>query len=210
MAISTISVTGLTTFNLNEVFNHQGIILLEVLFQIGGLGIMMFSTLFFLLAKRKISLRQRQLIMTDMNHTRLSGSVRLIRTTVFILPFLQLFFGLIFTVYFLGTGYFDSLKEALFYGFYQAISAVTNSGFDVTGNSIMAHQNDYFFLTLIMFLIFIGGIGFPVILEIKEWLFFKRKKSKLPFRFSLFSKLALSSFVILFVGGALFIFLIEN
>lgn len=210
MAISTISVTGLTTVPLNEVFNERGIILLEVLFQIGGLGIMMVSTLFFLVSKRKITLRQRQLIMTDMNQPRLSGIVRLIRTTFLILLGLQLLFGIIFMIHFYLTNSVHSWKNAFFYGFYQAISAVTNSGFDITGNSLLPYQQDYFFLTAIMFLIFIGGIGFPVILEIKEWLFYSRKKNKLPFRFSLFSKLALLSFIILFIGGTVLIYLLEN
>ncbi|MCS5464539.1 hypothetical protein NWO25_06290 [Enterococcus lactis] len=46
MAISTVSVTGLSTFDINSVFNDNGIILLEILFQVGGLGIMMISTAF--------------------------------------------------------------------------------------------------------------------------------------------------------------------
>lgn len=48
MAISTISVTGLTTFDINSVFNDAGILMLEVLFHIGGLGIMMITTFFLL------------------------------------------------------------------------------------------------------------------------------------------------------------------
>ena len=73
MAISTVSVTGLTTFDISSVFNDNGVILLEVLFQVGGLGIMMISTAFIIFSKRRITLRQRQLIMTDMNQPRLSG-----------------------------------------------------------------------------------------------------------------------------------------
>lgn len=46
MAVSTVSVTGLTTFPINDVFNDRGVILLEVLFQVGGLGIMMIFDLF--------------------------------------------------------------------------------------------------------------------------------------------------------------------
>ena len=81
MAISTVSVTGLSTFDINSVFNDNGIILLEILFQVGGLGIMMISTAFVIFSKRRITLKQRQLIMTDMNQPRLSGIVRLIRIT---------------------------------------------------------------------------------------------------------------------------------
>lgn len=210
MAISTVSVTGLSTFDINSVFNDNGIILLEILFQVGGLGIMMISTAFVIFSKRRITLKQRQLIMTDMNQPRLSGIVRLIRITFAILIWFQLLFGTFFSIYFYYRGYFDRWRDAVFYGFYQAISAVTNSGFDVTGDSIKPFAYDYFFLILIMFLIFVGGIGFPVLMECREWLLYKRSNAKLPFRFSLFTKLAVLAFVILFVWGTVLIYLLEK
>lgn len=210
MTISTVSVTGLTTFDINSVFNERGIILLEILFQIGGLGIMMISTFFLIISRRKISLRQRQLIMTDMNQPRLSGIVRLIQTSLLILLGFQVIFGLFFSVYFYWQGYYATWPQAFFYGFYQAVSAVTNSGFDVTGDSIMPFAKDYLFLLAIMLLIFVGGIGFPVIVEVKEWLSYRKKPYGLPFRFSLFSKLAIFTFAILFIGGTLFIYFIER
>lgn len=210
MAISTISVTGLTTFDINSVFSDAGVVLLEILFQVGGLGIMMISTFFVILSKRKISLRQRQLIMTDMNQPKLSGIVRLIRTTFLIILCVQLFFGLLFTGYFYLAGYYDTWADSFFYGMYQAISAVTNSGFDVTGESIQPFAKDSFFLVSIMFLIFIGGIGFPVLMDFREWFIQKRSPSKLPYRFSLFTKIALLSFFILFFGGGALIWLLEK
>ena len=210
MAISTVSVTGLSTFDINSVFNDNGIILLEILFQVGGLGIMMISTAFVIFSKRRITLKQRQLIMTDMNQPRLSGIVRLIRITFAILIWFQLLFGTFFSIYFYYRGYFDRWRDAVFYGFYQAISAVTNSGFDVTGDSIKPFAHDYFFLILIMFFFFVGGIGFPVLMECREWLLYKRSNAKLPFRFSLFTKLAVLAFVILFVSGTVLIYLLEK
>ena len=210
MAVSTVSVTGLSTFNINEVFNHRGVILLEILFQVGGLGIMMVSTFFLIVSRRKISLKQRQLIMTDMNQPKLSGIVRLIRTTLWIILWIQLIFGIIFSFYFYFHQHHATIKEAIFYGFYQAISAVTNSGFDVTGASLAPYRNDPFIIVSIIFLIMIGGIGFPVIMEIKDWVFFKKERRGHHFRFSLFSKLAISAFVLLFVIGTVLIYLLEH
>lgn len=114
MAISTVSVTGLSTFDINSVFNDNGIILLEILFQVGGLGIMMISTAFVIFSKRRITLKQRQLIMTDMNQPRLSGIVRLIRITFAILIWFQLLFGTFFSIYFYYRGYFDRWRDAVF------------------------------------------------------------------------------------------------
>lgn len=212
MAVSTISVTGLTTFPIDEIFNERGVLLLEILFQVGGLGIMMISTFFFIVSRRKISLKQRQLIMTDMNQPRLSGIVRLIRTTFTIILLFQLIGGLVFTLYFKQMNYHDTWSEALFYGLYQSVSAVTNSGFDVTGESILPFANDYLFLISIMLLIFVGGIGFPAIMDFREWIIFQfsKKKRQIPFRFTLFTKIAFLAFVILFIGGTLTIFFLEK
>src|SRR5699024_10874422 len=69
------------------------------------------------------------------------------------------------------------------------------------------------FLLAIMFLIFIGGIGFPVIMDFRSWFLQKIKKKdlhQLPFRFSLFTKISVLSFVILFIGGTIVIFLLEK
>lgn len=212
LAISTVSVTGLTTVPITEVFNHNGIVLLELLFQIGGLGIMMISTFFIIVSRRKISLKQRQLIMTDMNQPKLSGIVKMIQTTFTILIFIQVIAGLFFGFYFKLHGYYSHWSTAFFYGFYQAISAVTNSGFDVTGDSIFPFAKDSVFLLGIMLLIFIGSIGFPVLMDIHEACVhhFSKKRKRIPFRFSLFTKLALLAFIVLFIGGAFFIYLLEN
>ena len=210
MALSTVSVTGLSTYNINEVFNHRGIVLLEILFQIGGLGIMMILTFFFIFSKKKISLSQRQLIMTDMNQPKLSGIVKLIRISMSFLIKIQLIFGIIFAVHFYLNKSHASISESIFFGMYQSISAATNSGFDVTGASIVPYKNDVFFLICTMFLIMVGGIGFPVIMEIRERLLFKRKARQIPFRFSLFAKIAMFTFIALFIAGTIMIYLLER
>ena len=67
MAISTISVTGLSTFPIDQVYNEYGVILLEILFQVGGFGVTMLATVAMVLTGRRIGLHQRQLIQFDMN-----------------------------------------------------------------------------------------------------------------------------------------------
>lgn len=211
MAISTVSVTGLSTFDIHQVFNQKGIILLEVLFQVGGFGIMMISTFFFIISKRRITLRQRQLIMTDMNQPKLSGVVRLIKRTLIILVSIQLFFGIAFGVYFYFHNDFETFGQSLFWGIFQSVSAVTNSGFDVTGESLMPFSQHNGFLLWIMLLMFIGSIGFPVLLEFTDYISYKIKmqKRRVPYHFSLFSKIAITSFLVLFIVGAIIIYNFE-
>ncbi|MDR1521714.1 MAG: TrkH family potassium uptake protein [Streptococcaceae bacterium] len=207
MAVSTISVTGLTTFDIHAIFNNYGILLLEILFQIGGFGIMMISTFFFIVAKRKITLRQRQLIAVDMNQTKLSGVVRLIKHVLFFLIMVQIIFGIIFGIYFHLKSYYPNFSQNLFWGLYDSVSAVTNSGFNVRGNSLIPFKTDYLFLYTIIFLMSLGSIGFPVLLEITEWS--KKRKSSIKYQFSLFTKMALAAFIGLFLIGVILIFLFE-
>ena len=81
--------------------------------------------------------------MTDMNQPRLSGIVRLIRITFAILIWFQLLLGHSFLFIFI-TEAILIVGVMPFLRFYQAISAVTNSGFDVTGDSIKPFAHDYF------------------------------------------------------------------
>lgn len=207
-AVSTVSVTGLTTINLGETFNFAGIILLQVLFMLGSLGVMMISTSFMLIRRKKVSLKQRQLIMTDMNQPKLSGTVRLIRTTILIILGFEFIGGVILSTYFFLSSDWP-LNEVLFQGFFTSFSAVANVGVDLTGEILIPFHDDYFVQFIIMLLIVVGGIGFPVLLEIKDFLQYHKTKKVLPFRFSLFTKITVSSFLILLFGGALCIWLLE-
>lgn len=210
MAVSTISVTGLTTVPLHEIYNNYGVILLEFLFQIGGFGVTMLATVGMVITGRKISLQHRQLIQVDMNQPRLSGTVRLVYSVFGLMMALQFIFGIVFSVYLYITDSLYDLKSAIFEGFYISISAVTNAGFDVTGKSLMPFRHDYFFLLLVILLILVGGIGFPVLIEFREWLLLKIKtRGKGKYRFSLFSKLAFFFAIIFFILGAVLIFLSE-
>lgn len=78
-ASSAISVTGLTVVTTHEIFNQWGILLLTLLFQIGGIGIMTLGTFFWLVLGQQIGLKQRKWIATDHNRPSLSGLVDLMR-----------------------------------------------------------------------------------------------------------------------------------
>src|SRR5690625_7536530 len=75
-------------------------------------------------------------------------------------------------------------------------------------DSLANYHNDYFIQTIVMCLIIFGAIGFPAILELKHFIF-KRKKSKLMFRFSLFTKVTTITFGILISLGTIFIYFFD-
>ena len=203
-AVSAVSVTGLTVVNISETYSVFGIALLLFILQLGGIGIMSIGTFFWLLVGKRIGLRERQLIMVDHNQFSMSGAVKLIREIIKILLLIEAVGALIFTLYF--TQYYNGFNEALLHGIFASVSATTNGGFDITGQSMVPYFNDYFVQIINMILIILGAIGFPVLIELKEFLSNKNKR----FRFSLFTKITTVTFGGLLVLGTVTLIAFES
>ncbi|MGN7388185.1 TrkH family potassium uptake protein [Sporosarcina sp. SAFN-015] len=203
-AVSAVSVTGLTPISIGGTYSVFGLCMLMLVLQLGGIGIMSIGTFFWLLVKKRIGLRERQLIMVDHNQYSLAGVVGLIKQIVRIIFLIEITGGIILTMYIMN--YYDSFSEALLNGMFMSVSATTNAGFDITGSSMHPYFNDYFVQTVIMILIVLGAIGFPVLIEVKS--FFSKKVPN--FRFSLFTKITTVTFGLLLLWGALLIFILES
>lgn len=203
---SAISVTGLSVITVKDIFNNFGIFLLCIILQLGGLGVMSLSTFLWIMIGKKVGLRERQLIMVDQNQSNLSGLVQLAKRIFIIIISFEIIGGIILGLRFMH--YYESATTAFKHGFFASISATTNAGFDITGESLNPFSNDYFIQSIIILLMVIGAIGFPVIVEVYEYfLSFKRKKK---YHFTLFTKLTTITFVILTIAGALIIYLLDS
>lgn len=205
-AVSALSVTGLSTISVVDTLNTTGVIILAFILQIGAVGVMTIGTFIWLVFGKKIGLKERRLIMADQNQTRFEGIVRLIKQIIYVLLTFELFCFIILGTYFLQ--YFPDPKEAYLHGFFGTISAFSNGGFDITGQSLMPYKNDYFIQFMNMVLIIFGAIGFPVLIEVKEFVSSKLKRRG-PFRFSLFTKVTTTTFFLLIVVGTGFIYLLD-
>ncbi|UUI38761.1 TrkH family potassium uptake protein [Oceanobacillus oncorhynchi] len=205
-AVSAISVTGLSTISIADSLSTTGIIFLALMMQIGAVGIMAIGTILWVVLGKRIGFKERSMIMTDQNQTHFNGMVQLIKNIIFLLLAVEAAFFIILGIYFMG--YYDSVGEAFLQGFFMVISSVTNGGFDITGQSMIPFQSDYFVQIISMVLIIIGAIGYPVIIEIKEYLLHKRKLKK-QFHFSLFTKLTTATFFSLVLVGAFGIYLFD-
>ncbi|WP_305792106.1 TrkH family potassium uptake protein [Sporosarcina sp. Te-1] len=203
-AVSAVSVTGLSPINIGATYSIFGLCMLMIVLQIGGIGIMSIGTFFWLMVRKRIGLRERQLIMVDHNQYSLAGVVQLIKQIVVIIFLIELIGGTILSLYLLK--YYDTASEAFLNGMFMSVSATTNAGFDITQASLLPYFNDYFIQTVVMILIIAGAIGFPVLIEVKG--FFSRKVPH--FRFSLFTKITTATFGLLLVWGAVMIFILES
>ncbi|MFB4169517.1 TrkH family potassium uptake protein [Virgibacillus sp. JSM 102003] len=205
-AVSAISVTGLSTITIAETFSTTGFFLIAIILQLGGVGVMAVGTFIWLLIGKKIGLRERRLIMTDQNQTTFGGLVRLIKQIVLVILTIEFVGFIILGTHFLP--YFPTAKEAYMQGFFGAISATTNGGFDITGQSLIPFKDDYFVQFINMLLIIFGAIGYPVLIELKEYMFANQEKRK-HLRFTLFTKVTTLTFFVLIVIGTVFIMLLD-
>lgn len=205
VAVSAVSVTGLTTVNISETFTTAGSYILMFVFQFGGIGIMALGTFFWLIIGKKIGLKERQLIMADQNQTGLSGMVKMLKGILLIITIIELFGALLLGTHFLN--YYPTWQEAFMHGLFLSVSATTNAGFDITGTSMIPYANDYFVQIVTVMLMTLGAIGFPVLMEIKEY--FIQRNNHL-FRFSLFTKITTVTFLGLLIFGTLIILLLEH
>jgi potassium uptake TrkH family protein len=204
-AVSAVSVTGLSTISVVDTFTETGIYILMFVLQFGGIGIMTLGTFFWLILGKKIGLRERRLIMTDQNQSSLSGLVRLLKQILIIIITIEIIGALILGVYFLK--YYPTWQEAFLQGLFASVSATTNAGFDITGQSLIPYAQDYFVQFVNIILLTLGAIGFPVLIETKEYLFNRNQDGR--FRFSLFTKITTVTFFGLLIFGTIAILILE-
>ncbi|MGA9287171.1 MAG: TrkH family potassium uptake protein [Anaerobacillus sp.] len=204
-AVSAISVTGLTVVSTADTFSTVGTYILAFVLQFGGIGIMTLGTFIWLLMGKKIGMKERQLISTDQNRGTLAGLVNLMRQILGLILLFEAIGTLILGLYLLR--YYDTWQESFLQGFFSSVSATTNAGFDITGNSLVPFANDYFVQTINMLLLILGAIGFPVLIELKDYLF--QKKDKVAYRFTLFTKVTSVTFFGLIILGTILIWVLE-
>ncbi|MEC1547297.1 TrkH family potassium uptake protein [Bacillus rugosus] len=202
-AVSAVSVTGLSVVNTAETFNTTGIVILAFVLQFGGIGIMTLGTSVWLLMGKRIGLKERKLMMIDQNQSQFSGIVNLMKQILFLILWIEFFGGMILGTYFLT--YYDSIQEAYLHGFFASVSATTNAGFDITGSSLVPFRHDYFVQFITLLLIVFGAIGFPVLVEVKDFLFSKNRR----YPFSLFTKITTIMFGLLVLFGSIGIYVLE-
>src|SRR5699024_6425212 len=205
-AVSAISVTGLTTISIADTLSTTGVIFLTIIMQLGAVGIMAIGTFIWIILRKKIGLRERSLIMTDQNQSHIAGMVHLVKQIFIVILSIELIGFIILGTYYLQ--YFPTVGEAYFNGFFSTISATTNGGFDITGNSLHSYNNDYFVQFIHMLLIIFGAIGYPVLIELKDFLFSKPEKRRF-IRFTLFTKVTSITFFIFIIVGALAIWVLD-
>lgn len=210
-ATTSICVTGLTTVTTAEHWSLFGQVVILLLIQFGGLGVITFTTTILLLLRKRITLKERILIQDAYNLSTLKGLVKLtikiIKGTLIVEGIGAILFCFTFIPEY---GVLSGLWKSIFH----SISAFCNAGIDLIGeNSFAPYRGNVLVNLTTMTLIVAGGIGFPVWWDIirvikktmKEECLVKNIFRKLE----LHSKLVITMTLTLIFGGAILIFLFE-
>ena len=200
---SAVCVTGLVATDTAQTWSMFGQAVILVLIQIGGLGFMSVTTIFYFIMGKKIGLSQRLLIVQSLDLRDIQGAVRLIRHV------------LLGTLIFEGAGALllfsrfaprFGLRKGLWMSVFHSVSAFCNAGFDIMGekiafSSLTSFSGDAVVIVTVAALVAIGGVGFFVWEDIWNKRSFKR--------LHLYSKLVLTVSLWLVVSGWILLYLTE-
>lgn len=198
---SAVCITGLTTVNISQIFTFEGEVIIMLLIQLGGLGIITLTSFIALFVQRGFRLREQIIVQEILDNENLSKLTSILKAIVSITFISELIgaIGLYFAWNNLGLTEFERIFSAVFH----SISAYCNAGFSTFANGFetAGYQFSSISLITIMLLIVFGGLGFYTysdILHIGE-IKLNRKKG-----LTLQSKIILiGTLILIFVGAGM-------
>ncbi|MEV4714502.1 TrkH family potassium uptake protein [Micromonospora sp. NPDC049374] len=168
-ATSAVCVTGLVTVDTGSYWSTFGQVVILLLIQIGGLGIMTLATLFTVLLSRRLGLRARFLAQAETKSLNLGDVRGVVRRIVVFSLVSEAVVATLLTIRF-ATAYHRPLGTALYEGVFHAISAFNNAGFSTYADSLMGYVTDPWITLTITAAVILGGLGFPVVFElVRSW-----------------------------------------
>lgn len=211
-ATTSTCVTGLVVVDTYAHWSLFGKIVILILIQLGGLGIIAVSSTVMLMLHRKFSLSNRLLIMDAFNLNSLNGLVKFLTKVVKGTFFVEFVGACLYSIRFIPQ---FGIGRGIWYSVFTSISAFCNAGIDIIGpNSLIDYNTDPLILTVTTILIVLGGLGYVVWFDIitvgrqtnigKGGLkfFFKRLNEH--------TKLVISLTVALLLSGAVIVFIFEH
>lgn len=164
-ATSAVTVTGLVVIDTGTQFTHFGQIVIAILIQAGGLGFMTFAILAAISLGAKIDIGKQIIAQEALGQTSLD---KLFETAKYVVIY-SIIIELI-GIFLLTVIWWDdyNLGKAIYHAFFYSISAFNNAGFALDANGLMAFRGDLWVNIVITSLFIIGGIGFTVLIDIKN------------------------------------------
>ncbi|WP_162865419.1 TrkH family potassium uptake protein [Deinococcus wulumuqiensis] len=201
MATSAVCVTGLAVVDPGSTFNLFGEVVMLVLIQVGGLGLITLGTLFALALRRRLGVSGRINAQQQVSATTLGGATSLVRAIVLSSLLIEAVGALLLLPAFIPR---EGVGRGIYYSIFHSISAFNNAGFSLYPNSLMNFVSDPLVNLVVTGLIILGGLGFLVQLNVLAWLRDRRHN-----RLSTNTRLSLTMMALLLGVGTVFFALTE-
>lgn len=199
-ATSATCVTGLIVVDTGAKFTLFGQLVILGLIQLGGLGIMTYSTFFLYLLGSRLTLSSLDILQESYSQMPIDNLRGLLKTIFLATISIEMVGALFLTLRFLSD---MPLQKSIYFGIFHSISAFCNAGFALFPDSFISYKGDLVINLSLFLLIIMGGLGFIVIFELWHQRSFKWEK------ISLHSRLVLTVTTLLILGGSLLFFLLE-
>ncbi|GAA1166760.1 TrkH family potassium uptake protein [Nesterenkonia sandarakina] len=200
-ATSALCVTGLTVVDTGSHFSVFGQVVILVLIQLGGFGVMTFATVVGLMVLGRLSLRSKLLAATEAKSLGLADLRSLILGIIKISLVIEAVLAVILSLR-LHLGYDMSLGDAIWHGSFHAVSAFNNAGFALYSDSMMGFVGDPVIGLPLCAAIILGGLGFPVIMQL-------RRRFRTPRLWSMHTRIVVWATSVLLVLGTGMILALE-
>ena len=218
---SAVCVTGLIVVDTGSFFTEFGQIIILLLIQAGGIGIMTFTSYFSYFFKG-VSSYENQLVLSEITNTEKIAEVFATLKKIILITFLIEGLGALFIFQSIDNALISSLDDRVFFSVFHAVSGFCNAGFSTLKNSFYEgpYQFNYPLHLIIAFLIILGGLGFPIVFNLLKFLkikikyflsgLYQRKHQQyIPWLININTRIVIITSFILIVLGTLLIFIFE-
>nr|WP_150308832.1 potassium transporter TrkG [Planctomonas psychrotolerans] len=200
-ATSAVCVTGHIIVDTPTYWTPFGHVVILVLVQIGGFGIMTFASVIGLAVLRKLSLRSKLNAVAEAKSIGLEDVKGLLLGVATISLLIEAVVAVLLTLRF-AIGYGEPFGRALWLGVFHSVSSFNNAGFALFSDSFMSYATDPFICLPICAAIILGGLGFPVIVQLRRHL-------RRPIKWTMNTRIVLVGTVVLLVAGTAYITAVE-
>ena len=173
-AVSAVCVTGLTVVSTATYWSTFGQVMILIAIQVGGLGILTLASLLALAVNKRLGVRGKLLAQESMNTGRLGEVGNLLRIVFSTAVVIELALAAVMAPRFMILG--ESFGQAVWHAVFYSISAFNNAGFTPHSDGLVPYEEDLWILVPLMLGVFIGSLGFPVIMvllstrhRIRKW-----------------------------------------
>lgn len=206
VATSAISTTGLSVVDIGTFYTLFGQTVILILFQIGGLGYMIFIVLVMYGLGIRLSLNGR-IVLEESFSSHPYEDVFRFSKIVCLITFIFEFFGTVFLTIFWMKEF--PLKEAMYLGVFHSVSAFCTAGFSLFPDNFCSYSNNIYFNSTVSVLCIGGSIGFPVIYDVYYKFFVKVADDEMQRKLSVHTRLVMIMMPLLILSGWLLVFLFE-